>query len=218
MEINIRCFKKYLPAAFLSRSTNDAVGLNQGAAEPLLLLVADEPLHVRHHLLVLLRPLGQLLQPGDVLLEVGTQLLGNTFFASAAYIVSHIEQRGKTLVNISKIILKSENIRRKSEKKADGVHDEKLWGQLRVTRGMRASQTFSLSRNTHHSGKHRSRLFIIEAMHSGICTSFSPSMQQMTSNWTRFCKMTHMCKHSWKKKDFLIDVTSPQRCCMMKSS
>ena len=126
MKKNIRCFQRYLPAAFLSRSTNDAVGLYQGAAETLLHLVADKVLHVRHHLLVLLRLLGQLLQPGDVLLEVGTQLLGNTFFASAAYIVSHIEQRGKTLANIFKIILESENIRRKSEKKVDGVHDEKL--------------------------------------------------------------------------------------------
>ena len=130
--------------------------------------------------------------------------MGNTFFASAAYIVSHVEQWGETLVNIFKIILESENIRRKSKKKVDGVHDEKLWGQLRVTRGMRASQTFSLRRNTHHSGKHRSRLSIIEAMHTGIFTSFSPSMQLMTSNWTRFYIKTHVCKQSWKQKDFII--------------
>jgi len=62
-------------ATFLGGATNDAVSFNQRAAEPFLLLVADKLLHVGDQLLVLLGPLGQLLQPGDLLLEVLAALL-----------------------------------------------------------------------------------------------------------------------------------------------
>ena len=88
------------PAAFLSRSTNDAIGLDQRAAEPFLLFVADKLLHVGHQLLVLLRLEGQLLQPGDVLLEVITALLWNALLVSAAFIVRHVEQRWRFKVYV----------------------------------------------------------------------------------------------------------------------
>ena len=80
------------PATFLGGSTNDTVSLNQRAAEPLLLLVADKLLHVGHQLLVLLGPLGQLLQPGDLLLEVLAALLWYALLVPPAFVVCHIEQ------------------------------------------------------------------------------------------------------------------------------
>ena len=80
------------PATFLGGSTNDAVSLNQRAAKPFLFLVTDKLLHVGHQLLVLLGPLGQLLQPGDLLLEVLAALLWYALLVPPAFVVGHIEQ------------------------------------------------------------------------------------------------------------------------------
>ena len=132
---NIGLFKESLPATFLRGSTNDAIGLNQGATKPPLLLVTDKLLHVGHQLLVLLGPDGQLLQPGDVLLEILTALLWYALLVPAAFIVCHIEQRWRFKVYVViQGVLNCELgfcIREKETgKKEEGLHDKTPSSQL----------------------------------------------------------------------------------------
>ena len=130
----IGIFFKSLPATFLRGSTNDAIRLNQGATKPPLLLVTDKLPHVAHQLLVLLGPDAQLLQPGDVLLEVLAALLWYALLVPPACIIRHIEQwRRKVEVIIQEIL--NGQFRccvGKEEKgnKAEGMHDKRHWSRV----------------------------------------------------------------------------------------
>ena len=127
----IGIFFKSLPATFLRGSTNDAIRLNQGATKPPLLLVTDKLPHVAHQLLVLLGPDAQLLQPGDVLLEVLAALLWDALLVPPACIIRHIEQWWRKVEVIIQEILNGQFgcCVGKEEKgnKAEGMHDKRHW-------------------------------------------------------------------------------------------
>ena len=122
------------PAAFLSGSTDDALCVDKRAAEPPLLLVTDQLLHGGHQLLVLLGLDVQLLQPGQVLLEVLAAFLGNALLTPATLIVCHIEKRWKVndviIFRISKVCQRQYK-REKAAQKEKVVHAESFSSRLR---------------------------------------------------------------------------------------
>merc|ERR550517_570587 len=126
--------KSALSATFLSGSTNDSIRLNQRATKPPLLLVTDKLLQVAHQLPVLLGPDGQLLQPGDVLLEALAALLWDALLVPPACIIRHIEQWWRKVEVIIQEILNGQFrcCVGKEEKgnKAEGMHDKRHWSRV----------------------------------------------------------------------------------------